>query len=211
MKGQRARRIVVVEPRHRRAYRQSGIARQGNRRVKERGTERVTLVVGGARSGKSRHAQRLAEQGASALVFVATAQAFDAEMQDRIARHRADRDDRWRTVEAPIRLAEAIADADAPAATILVDCLTLWTSNLLLGEEDVEQQLLRLDETLRTVRARVVLVTNEVGWGIVPDNALARRFRDAAGRLHQALAAECDRVVLTVAGLPLVIKPQGTP
>lgn len=164
------------------------------------------LVLGGARSGKSRHAQRIAEGRSGDLVFVATAQAFDAEMSDRIARHRADRDERWHTVEAPLRLADAIARADAPNAVILVDCLTLWASNLLLGEEDVARHLGDLDTALSAVRGAVVLVSNEVGWGIVPDSPLARRFRDVAGRINQAIAARADRVELVVAGLPLRLK-----
>ena len=170
---------------------------------------RVTLVIGGARSGKSRHAQALAERGTGDRVFIATAQPFDAEMRDRIARHQAERDGQWRTVEAPVLLAEAIAAADGPDTTLLVDCLTLWASNLLLAEEDVDGHLRALSETLKTVQADVVLVTNEVGWGIVPDNALARRFRDVAGLINQSVAAGADRVDLVVAGLPLHLKGQG--
>jgi adenosylcobinamide kinase/adenosylcobinamide-phosphate guanylyltransferase len=167
---------------------------------------RIILVIGGARSGKSRHAQLLAEQAAGPLTFVATAQAFDAEMADRIARHRADRDGRWRTVEAPVDLAAAIADRDAAGGVLLVDCLTLWASNLLLGDEDIDRHLAHLDAVLAAARGRVVLVSNEVGWGIVPDNALARQFRDVAGRINQAVAARADAVDLVVAGLPLALK-----
>ncbi|SEM97485.1 adenosylcobinamide kinase /adenosylcobinamide-phosphate guanylyltransferase [Sphingomonas gellani] len=170
------------------------------------GRGRKTLVVGGARSGKSRHAQSLAERAGGDMVFIATAQAFDGEMRDRIARHRADRDQRWRTVEAPVDLARAIAAADAPDATIFVDCLTLWASNLLLGEHDVDRHLREVEQTLAGARGRVLLVTNEVGWGIVPDNALARRFRDIAGRINQAIAARADEVILMVAGIATTIK-----
>ncbi|KQN92829.1 adenosylcobinamide kinase/adenosylcobinamide phosphate guanyltransferase [Sphingomonas sp. Leaf231] len=165
---------------------------------------RTRLVLGGARSGKSRHAQALAEAFAPPRVFVATAQAFDAEMVDRIARHCADRDADWRTIEAPLALAEAIASADAPV--VLVDCLTLWTSNLLLGDADIDAATDALLAALAITPARIVLVSNEVGWGIVPDNALARRFRDVAGRVNQRVAATVDRVDLIVAGLAMRLK-----
>ncbi|MFV0624894.1 bifunctional adenosylcobinamide kinase/adenosylcobinamide-phosphate guanylyltransferase [Sphingomonas sp. ac-8] len=167
---------------------------------------RTMLVLGGARSGKSRYAQGLAETAGGRLVFVATAQAFDAEMADRIRRHREDRDARWTTVEAPLDLAGAIAAADGADAVLLVDCLTLWASNLLLGEEDAEAHIAALLEALRTARARVLLVANEVGLGIVPDNALARRFRDLAGTINQRVAAAVGGVHMTVAGLPIVVK-----
>lgn len=166
----------------------------------------VTLVIGGARSGKSRHAQAIAERHAGEPVFIATAQPFDAEMRDRISRHQADRDDRWRTIEAPIRLADAIARSDTPSGVVLVDCLTLWASNLLLMEEDIDGHVRALDEVLMQARGSIVIVTNEVGWGIVPDNALARRFRDVAGRINQSVAARADRVDLVVAGLALPLK-----
>ena len=166
----------------------------------------VTLVIGGARSGKSRHAQALAEAGGGALVFIATAQAFDAEMRERIARHRADRDARWRTVEAPIALPAAIGHAAVRGRTALVDCLTLWASNLLLADEDVDRHAAELVTMLAAAEGKVVLVTNEVGWGIVPDNALARRFRDVAGILNQRVAAAADAVDLVVAGLVTRLK-----
>jgi len=179
------------------------------------GAGRMTLVLGGARSGKSRHAQALAEQegaeqGGGPLVFVATAQAFDAEMADRIARHRADRDARWTMVEAPMDLAAALDGIDAGGATVLIDCLTLWASNLLLAGEDMA---VRLDALLAAAarcrlrgRGRLILVANEVGLGIVPDNALARRFRDMAGIINQRVAAAADEVVFLAAGLPLTLK-----
>ena len=127
-------------------------------------------------------------------------------MRERIDRHRADRDARWRTVEAPLDLAAAIAAADAPDALLLVDCLTLWTSNLLLADQLLDPSLDALCAALAAARGRVVLVSNEVGWGIVPDNALARRFRDLAGIVNQRVAAAADRVELVVAGLPMVLK-----
>lgn len=169
-------------------------------------SERTMLVLGGARSGKSRYAQSIAEAAGGRLVFVATAQAFDDEMTDRIRRHRADRDARWTTVEAPLDLAAAIAAADGEDTVVLVDCLTLWASNLLLGEEDADTRLAALLGVVADARGQVVLVANEVGLGIVPDNALARRFRDLAGTINQRVAAAVDRVHMTVAGIPLVVK-----
>lgn len=169
-------------------------------------SDRSLLVLGGARSGKSAHAQRLAEECGGDLRYIATAQAFDGEMRDRIARHRADRDDRWRTIEAPVDLAGAITGLDAPGVVLLVDCLTLWASNLLLAETDETPPLAALVSAIRDARGRIILVSNEVGLGIVPDNALARRFRDMAGTINQAVAAAVDRVHFIAAGLPLVLK-----
>jgi adenosylcobinamide kinase/adenosylcobinamide-phosphate guanylyltransferase len=170
---------------------------------------RTLLVLGGARSGKSRHAQALAEAWAAdgaRLVFIATAQAFDGEMRDRIARHQADRDARWTTIEAPTALAEALRQADDADAVLLVDCLTLWASNLLLSEADNPAAIDDLVAAIRASTTRVVLVANEVGLGIVPDNALARRFRDWAGTINQRVAAAVDRVDFIAAGLPLRLK-----
>ncbi|SDA13017.1 bifunctional adenosylcobinamide kinase/adenosylcobinamide-phosphate guanylyltransferase [Sphingomonas sp. NFR15] len=164
------------------------------------------FVIGGARSGKSRYAQARAEALPGELVYIATAQAFDAEMADRIARHRADRDTRWRTVEAPVALPEAIVANSASGCVLLVDCLTLWTSNLLLGEHDIDAAGAALERAVITAPGPVILVANEVGLGIVPDNALARRFRDHAGLLNQRIAAAVGAVVLVTAGLPLSLK-----
>ena len=164
------------------------------------------LVLGGARSGKSRHAQAWAEQHDGQLAFIATAQAFDAEMEERIARHRADRDARWRTWDAPFDLPGTIGQAAPGAAAVLVDCLTLWLTNLMLAGRDVDAASAALQGAVRACPCPIALVANEVGFGIVPDNALARRFRDAAGRLNQQLAASVDGVVLVVAGLPLTLK-----
>ena len=183
--------------------------------------QKLTFVLGGARSGKRAYAQASAEAagagaagaGAAAApamatpVMIVTAQAFDAEMSDRIARHRADRGDRWRTVEAPLDLAAAV-DALAPGDVAVIDCLTLWLTNLILGGNDVVAARDGLLAALARTPARLWVVSNEVGLGIVPDNALSRRFRDEAGRLHQALAARADEVVLLVAGLPLTVKPR---
>ncbi|MFN3522481.1 MAG: bifunctional adenosylcobinamide kinase/adenosylcobinamide-phosphate guanylyltransferase [Phenylobacterium sp.] len=166
-----------------------------------------TLVLGGARSGKSAYARREAEAAPrrGRLVMIATAEAHDSEMAERIARHRAERDAAWATLEAPRDLAGAVCGL-APDDVAVVDCLTLWLSNLMLDEADVGANLARLASALSASPARLLVVSNEVGQGIVPDNALARRFRDEAGFMHQRLAAAADRVVLVVAGLPLVLK-----
>jgi len=163
----------------------------------------ITLILGGARSGKTAHALAAAEATGRGLVMIATAEALDAEMEERIARHRAERGPRWRTIEAPLDLVGALAQVGADE-TAVVDCLTLWVSNLMHAERDLEAEAARLIAALPG--RDVVLVSNEVGLGIVPDNALARRFRDAAGRLNQQVAAAADRVVFVAAGLPLVLK-----
>jgi len=160
----------------------------------------VTFVLGGARSGKSAQAEALVAAMPAPWRYIATAQAFDEEMRARIATHRARRDERWRTVEAPLDL-EAALDAPEPA---LVDCLTLWLTNLLLADRRPDWPA--LCAALDARRAPTVIVANEVGLGIVPDNALARAFRDEAGRLHQLVAARADRVLFMVAGLPMVVK-----
>lgn len=163
------------------------------------------LVTGGARSGKSRRAQALAEGLASERVYLATGQALDEEMADRIRRHRAERDASWRTVEAPVDVVPHLGDGPV----VLLDCLTLWVSNLLHvhgPEADLAPHRRALVQAVEEARNHVVLVTNEVGLGLVPMNALARRFRDEAGWLAQDLAAVCDRVELCVAGIPLTVK-----
>jgi adenosylcobinamide kinase/adenosylcobinamide-phosphate guanylyltransferase len=165
----------------------------------------LTLVLGGTRSGKSRYAESLITALPPPWIYVATAEAGDAEMAKRIALHRAQRSEGWRTVEAPHDLAAVLTRAgnDAP---VLVDCLTLWLSNRVLAEADVEVETKQLETAVTGRRSAAVLVSNEVGFGIVPDNALARRFRDLQGRLNQRMAARADRVVLMVAGLPLIVK-----
>ncbi|GJE71292.1 bifunctional adenosylcobinamide kinase/adenosylcobinamide-phosphate guanylyltransferase [Methylorubrum podarium] len=165
---------------------------------------RMTLVLGGARSGKSAYAERLIEACPAPWLYIATAQAWDDEMRARIHEHRARRSDAWRTLDVPAALPEAVAASTGP---VLVDCLTLWLTNLLLAEADLDAATEALARACAAAPGPLVLVANEVGLGIVPDNALARRFRDAAGRLHQRLARDADRVVLTVAGLPLTVKP----
>jgi len=168
----------------------------------------TTLVLGGTRSGKSAYAQSCAEDAAGAQgrpIMIVTAQAFDDEMRSRIARHQTDRDARWITVEAPLDLVGAIA-ALGPDDITVVDCLTLWLSNLMAAEADIEAAFAALTSAVAATPARLLLVSNEVGWSIVPDNAMARLFRDHAGRLHQTLAKAADEVMLIVAGLPMTLK-----
>ena len=172
---------------------------------------RLTLVLGGARSGKSRYAEALIEAaGVPSALYIATAEALDAEMAERIRRHRARRAAAhgvaWETVEEPIHLARRLAGLAQPGRPILVECLTLWLTNLMLAGRDIAAEMDALAATLSTLAGPVVLVTNEVGLGIVPENALARAFRDHAGELNQAVAAIAERVVLLAAGLPLVLK-----
>ena len=162
----------------------------------------VTLVLGGARSGKSLHAEHLVGCLPSPWIYVATAQAFDDEMRARIALHRARRDARWATVDAPLHLAPAL---DTPHP-VLIDCLTLWLSNLMLGEHDIDTAVSALERALDARAAPTVMVSSEVGLGIVPETPLGRRFRDAAGMLHQRLAANAGHVVLMVAGIPMRVK-----
>ncbi len=166
----------------------------------------VTLVLGGARSGKSRHAEALVASQPGACVYLATAQAGDAEMTARIAAHRARRGERWTTVEEPLDLAVALGRACGPDRAVLVDCLTLWLSNLLGARRPVAAECEGLLAALPGLAGPVVFVSNEVGQGVVPDNALARAFVDHAGRLHQDLAAVAQRVVFMTAGLPLALK-----
>ena len=161
----------------------------------------VTLVLGGARSGKSAWAEALIRREPPPWTYLATGQAWDDEMRARIAAHQAARPAGWRTVETPLELPGVLARQAGP---VLVDCLTLWVSNLLCADLDIPADALLT--ALAGRRTATVLVSNEVGLGIVPDNALARRFRDEAGRLHQRVAAVADQVVLTVAGLPMVVK-----
>jgi adenosylcobinamide kinase/adenosylcobinamide-phosphate guanylyltransferase len=170
----------------------------------------LTLVLGGARSGKSRHAEALIEGAAGDAVYMATAEARDGEMGDRIRHHRSRRAaqsrTRWRTVEEPLALAPSLSEMARPDRPILVDCLTLWLSNLLLAGRDVTAEIGQLVAVFPGLAGPVVLVANEVGLGIVPDNALAREFRDRAGILNQAVASVADRVIFVAAGLPLVLK-----
>ncbi len=165
----------------------------------------LTLVIGGARSGKSAFAERLITTTDRPRRYIATAEAWDDEMRARIAQHQRDRGAAWTTVEAPLDLAAALGLAEADEA-VLIDCATLWLTNHLLADHDLAAEAARLTHALVTCLAPVVIVSNETGWGIVPENALARRFRDEQGRLNQCLAAEADLVVTVIAGLPMVLK-----
>lgn len=165
----------------------------------------LTLVTGGARSGKSHQAERLARASGLPRRYIATAQALDDEMADRIARHRMDRGADWHTIEAPFDLGPALASAPAQSVT-LVDCATLWLTNHLLAGHDLAEASAGLRGALAACKGRVIVVTNEVGWGIVPGDPLSRRFRDEQGRLNQRLAADAGLVVAVMAGLPLALK-----
>jgi adenosylcobinamide kinase / adenosylcobinamide-phosphate guanylyltransferase len=168
------------------------------------GLPRLTLVLGGARSGKSRYAEALITALPPPWAYVATAEPGDGEMRARIAAHRARRGPSWKTIEMPHELAEAVVLAQP--MPVLVDCLTLWLSNLMLAEADIDMEIARLERALDAASAPVVLVSNEVGSGIVPDHPLGRQFRDIQGALNQRIAARADRVVLMVAGLPFAVK-----
>lgn len=171
---------------------------------------RVTLVLGGARSGKSRHAEALATRYKQ-RIYLATAEIIDAEMRKRVDLHRAQRGKGWQTLEVPLDLAGALRKTDRPGGFILVECITIWINNLIYHDKDVAAELKLLCDTLAKLKGRVVLVSNEVGLGIVPDNALARRFRDEAGRANQALAVAADEVIFVAAGLPMVLKKAKPP
>jgi adenosylcobinamide kinase/adenosylcobinamide-phosphate guanylyltransferase len=168
----------------------------------------VTLVLGGARSGKSRYAETLVENAARSALYIATAQARDVEMAERIRRHRDRRGERWTTIEEPLHLASRLLLETRPERPILVDCLTLWLSNHLLADHNVEVEIEYLYAVLTGLAGPVVFVSNEVGQGIVPENATASAFRDLAGLLNQRMAARAGRVVLMAAGLPLMLKDE---
>lgn len=173
----------------------------------------ITLITGGARSGKSSFAEQLALPHGAPRCYLATARAWDGEMRERIERHRERRDSDWQTVEEPLQLASALTRLDGGCHVILVDCVTLWLTNLLLAREqepDAEERILAmvrdLAEQVRRMATPVILVTNEVGSGIVPENRLARLFRDLAGRANQLLAAAADEVHVVISGIPLKLK-----
>ena len=168
---------------------------------------RRVLVLGGARSGKSRYARALAEASGRETVLVATAEGRDDEMRARIGRHRAERDASWRTREEAIALPGAVADDTGPHRIVVVDCLTLWLSNVMLAGQDPEPASAALVRSIATAAGPLLLVSNEVGQGIVPATPLGRSFRDLQGRLNQQVAAACDAVVLVVAGCPTLVKP----
>ena len=169
------------------------------------------LVVGGQRSGKSRYAERLVAQSGRAPVYLAVATAGDGEMAERIAAHRGRRAEGWRTVEEPLELATVLARESQAHTAVLIECLTLWLSNLMGAGRDIGAATDELVAALVRAAGPVVLVSNEVGGGIMPDNALARRYADALGVLNQRVAAVATRVVLVAAGQPLVLKPNQQP
>lgn len=172
----------------------------------------LTFILGGCRSGKSGLALEVAnETKAEQRIFIATAVPFDGEMQDRVRRHQAERGAGWKTLEVPLALPEALVEHGRAGRVILVDCLTLWVSNLLLELEDpaaVENRITGMVEALQAAASPVIVVSNEVGSGVVPETKLGRRFRDLAGIANQSLAACADKVIWTVAGIPVVIKPR---
>jgi len=168
----------------------------------------ITLILGGARSGKSAHGEHLALSSDLEPVYVATAEALDDEMRARIAAHKTRREGQgWRDVEAPLDLAAAIASEAGADRILLVDCLTLWLTNLMVAGRDIPPATAELGGMLAGAPGQIILVSNEVGFGIVPENKMAREFRDHAGRLHQEIAARAEHVLLMVAGLPVVVKP----
>ena len=165
----------------------------------------LTLIIGGAASGKSDFAEGLVTACGKSRIYLATAQAHDGEMVAKISRHQKSRGEGWRTVEVPLDLSNALGTATANDV-VLLDCATLWLTNHLIADSDLQATQRTLLQTLANCKAPVVIVTNEVGTGIVPENALARKFREAQGRLNQRLAAQADLAVMVIAGLPMVLK-----
>jgi adenosylcobinamide kinase / adenosylcobinamide-phosphate guanylyltransferase len=168
---------------------------------------RSLLVIGGARSGKSGYGQNCAEESGKQPVLIATAEAGDAEMAKRIAAHRAARGGHWRVIEEKLELVRALQRESAEDRVLLVDCLTLWLSNVMHHGRDPEAESGLLAEAINGLAGPAIFISNEVGFGIVPENMLGRRFRDAQGRLNQAVASRCEAVVLLAAGLPMIVKP----
>lgn len=168
----------------------------------------IQLILGGARSGKSRLAEQIAKDSALVVSYIATAQALDAEMQQRIAHHQTQRPEHWQLIEEPYSLAERLQQIDAPNQLILVDCLTLWMSNLLM-HEDANLQVMecqKLLDVLPKLQSQIILVSNETGLGVVPMGEISRKFVDESGRLHQQLGQIADKVVFCVAGFPMILK-----
>lgn len=167
---------------------------------------RSVFILGGARSGKSRFAEQLAVNAGGDLHYLATGRAWDDEMEERIGHHQARRGEEWTTHEAPVDIAAVLGRLDAPENVILIDCLTLWLTNLMMENADIEAAFDALVSAIASAKAELILVSNEVGLGIVPENRMAREFRDHAGRLHQRIAAIADEVYFVAAGLPLKMK-----
>jgi adenosylcobinamide kinase/adenosylcobinamide-phosphate guanylyltransferase len=172
---------------------------------------RSVLVLGGARSGKSAYAQSLAEAASRERLYLATAEAGDTEMASRIARHQAERAEGWTTREEPLALPDALAAEARPGRVVLVDCLTLWLSNLMFAGCGVETEIGRLVQAISGLEGPALIVSNEVGLGLVPETPLGREFRDAQGRANRQVARACDAAVLVTAGLPTLIKPAPRP
>lgn len=170
----------------------------------------LQLILGGARSGKSRLAEQIAKDSGLSVIYMATAQALDEEMQQRIAHHQQQRPAHWQVLEEPIYLADRLLQLDQPNQLILVDCLTLWLTNLLLAEDHALQQLQmqKLFEVLPQLLSQIVLVSNETGLGVVPMGEISRRFVDEAGRLHQTLGQLANKVMFCVAGFPMILKDE---
>ena len=168
---------------------------------------RLTLILGGARSGKSRHAEGLIEASGLAPYYIATAEALDDEMATRIEGHQARRGTHWQTIEDPLRLTETLHSVNAEGRALMVDCLTLWVTNLMVHDRKVEAEIDRLLEAVCELDGAVVFVSNEVGQGVMPTNGMARAFIDHAGLLHQRLAKLADQVLFMTAGLPQQLKP----
>lgn len=167
---------------------------------------KTALVLGGARSGKSAFSERLAQSTGLERHYIATGRAYDDEMRERIVRHQDDRGPSWVTHEEPVELIRTLREIDRPGRVVLVDCLTLWVTNLMMAGEDIPARSADLAAQLLSLEAKIIFVSNEVGLGIVPENRMAREFRDHAGRLHQQIAAAADEVFFVAAGLPLRMK-----
>jgi adenosylcobinamide kinase/adenosylcobinamide-phosphate guanylyltransferase len=165
----------------------------------------LTLVLGGAASGKSKYAETLCSDSGLRKIYIATAQVFDGEMAAKVTKHLDQRGNDWTTIETPVDVARGLATTGA-SDVVLIDCATLWLTNVILGDLDLDAQTDHLLTALTNTKSRVVIVSNEVGYGIVPDNALSRRFRNAQGQLNQTLASHAQSVVAVMAGLPLVLK-----
>lgn len=170
----------------------------------------LQLILGGARSGKSRLAEQTAKETGLSVIYIATAQALDTEMQQRIAHHQQQRPAHWQVLEEPVYLADRLLQCDQANQLILVDCLTLWLSNLLLAEDSAlqQQQIQQLLNVLPQLKSKIILVSNETGLGVVPMGELSRRFVDEAGRLHQNLGQLANKVVFCVAGFPMILKDE---
>lgn len=169
---------------------------------------KITFITGGARSGKSSLALLGAAAHGKRRAFIATMRPLDDELKERVQRHRQERGDGWQTFEEPLDVAELLRSIDGRFDVVVLDCLTLWLCNVMLGGGDAEEETGKLVSALREMKTPVHVVSNELGMGVVPDNSLAREFRDAAGRLNQAVAGEASEVYLTVSGIPLRIKPE---